>query len=200
MRDFFIRFYRPDFYIHINQLQTEVNIMSIWDNEHPSGSEYAHYYANYVAQVPKGNIIETLKAQMHEFYTFINSIPGDKAFYSYAEGKWTIKQIIGHLIETERMFAYRAQAFSRRDRNPQPGMEQDDYVKYSNYNSRTISNLGNEYLAVRIATIHLFQNMTKEMIDLKGTASGVEFTVRSFPFIIAGHELHHVEVIKEKYL
>jgi hypothetical protein len=79
-------------------------------------------------------------------------------------------------------------------------MEQDDYVKYSNYNSRTISNLGNEYLAVRIATIHLFQNMTKEMIDLKGTASGVEFTVRSFPFIIAGHELHHVEVIKEKYL
>ncbi|WP_103665364.1 DinB family protein [Gracilimonas amylolytica] len=174
--------------------------MSVWDKEFPSGSEYAHYYADYVAHVPKGNIIEILKAQMHEFYTFINAIPGDKAFHSYEEGKWTVKQIIGHMIETERMFAYRAQAFSRRDPNPQPGMEQDDYVKYSNYNSRTISNLGNEYLAVRIASIHLFQNMTKEMIGLKGMANGVEFTVRSFPFIIAGHELHHMEIIKEKYL
>ncbi|MAL19184.1 MAG: hypothetical protein CL670_05225 [Balneola sp.] len=174
--------------------------MSVWDKEYPSSSEYAHYYGNYVSHVPKENIIETLKAQMHEIYTFINSIPGDKAFHSYEDGKWTVKQTIGHIIETERVFAYRALAFSRRDPSPLPSMEQDDYVKYSNYNSRTIHNLANEYLAVRIASIHLFQNMTKEMISLKGTASGVEFTVRSFPFIIAGHELHHLEIIKEKYL
>lgn len=174
--------------------------MSVWDKEYPSSSEFAHYYANYVSNVPKGNIIDTLNAQMHEFYTFINSIPGDKAFHSYAEGKWTVKQIIGHMIETERVFSYRALAFSRRDNNALPSMEQDDYVKYSNYNSRTISNLANEYLAVRISSIHLFQNMTKEMISLKGTASGVEFTVRSIPFIIAGHELHHIKVIKDKYL
>lgn len=174
--------------------------MSIWDKEYPSGSEYAHYYAGYVANVPKGNIIETLNSQMHEFYTFINSIPGDKAFHAYAEGKWTVKQVIGHIIETERVFAYRGLAFSRRDKNPLPSMEQNDYVKYANYNSRTISNLANEYLAVRISTIHLFQNMTKGMISLKGTASGVEFTVRSLPFIIAGHERHHINIIKEKYL
>jgi hypothetical protein len=79
-------------------------------------------------------------------------------------------------------------------------MDEKDYVKHANYNSRTISNLANEYLAVRISTIHLFQNMTKEMISLKGTASGVEFTVRSLPFIIAGHERHHINIIKEKYL
>ncbi|WP_020402755.1 DinB family protein [Gracilimonas tropica] len=174
--------------------------MSVWDNEYPSSSEYAHYYAGYVANVPKANIIETLKEQMHDTYTFINSIPGDKAYHSYEKGKWTIKQIIGHLIETERVFSYRALAFSRRDPNPLPPMEQDDYVKYSNYNSRTISNLANEYLAVRIATTHLFQNMTKEMVSLKGIASNAEFTVRSLPFIIAGHELHHMQVIREKYL
>lgn len=174
--------------------------MSVWEKEYPATSEYAHYYANYVAHVPKQNVIDTLNAQMHELYTFINSIPGDKAFSSYEPGKWTIKQIVGHLIETERVFAYRALAFSRRDPNPLPPMDQDVYVRYSNYNSRTMHNLANEYLAVRMSTIHLFQNMTKEMLSLKGTASGVEFTVRSIPFIIAGHELHHMEVIKEKYL
>ncbi|HET8864332.1 MAG TPA: DinB family protein [Gracilimonas sp.] len=174
--------------------------MSVWDKEFPSDSEYAHYYADYVSHVPKKNIIETLNSQMHEMYTFINAIPGDKAFSSYKEGKWTIKQVLGHMIETERVFAYRALAFARRDPNPLPSMDQDNYVKYANFNSRTISNLANEYLSVRISTIHLFQNMTQEMISLKGTASGFEFTVRSLPFIIAGHELHHMQVIREKYL
>jgi uncharacterized damage-inducible protein DinB len=174
--------------------------MSVWDKEYPSKSEYAHFYAGYVSNVPRGNIIEILKSQMHETYTFINSIPGDKAFHSYKDEKWTVKQVVGHMIETERVFASRALAFSRRDSNPLPSMEQDDYVKYSNYNSRTIHNLANEYLAVRISSTHLFQNMTKEMLSLRGTASNVEFTVRSIPFIIAGHELHHLDIIKEKYL
>ncbi|SMO91727.1 DinB family protein [Gracilimonas mengyeensis] len=174
--------------------------MSVWDKEYPSKSEYAHFYADYIANVPKANIIESLNSQMHEMYTFINAIPGDKAFYTYEKGKWTIKQIIGHIIETERVFGFRGLAFSRRDPNPLPDMDQDRYVKFTNHNSRTIQNLANEYLAVRISTIHLFQNMTKEMISLKGTASGFEFTVRSIPFIIAGHELHHKEIIRTKYL
>ena len=174
--------------------------MSVWDKEFPASSEYAHYYSTYIANVPKTNIIDTLNAQMHEFYTFINSIPGDKAFSSYQEGKWTIKQVVGHLIETERVFAFRALAFSRRDKNPLPTMDQDDYVRYANHNSRTLHDLANEYLAVRIANIHLFQSMTKEMLSLRGTASGVEFTVRSIPFIIAGHQQHHTEIIKERYL
>lgn len=174
--------------------------MSVWDKEFPASSEYAHYYGTYIANVPKTNVIDTLNAQMHEFYTFINSIPGDKAFSSYQEGKWTIKQVVGHLIETERVFAFRALVFSRRDKNPLPTMDQDDYVRYANHNSRTLHNLANEYLAVRIANIHLFQSMTKEMLSLRGTASGVEFTVRSIPFIIAGHQQHHTEIIKERYL
>lgn len=174
--------------------------MSVWDNEYPAKSEYAHFYSDYVNHVPKENIIETLNGQMHEFYTLLNSIPGEVAFSAYEPGKWTLKQVVGHIIETERVFSYRALAFSRRDPNPLPSMEQDDYVKYSNYNSRKMSNLANEYLAVRVSSIHLFQNMTKEMLSLNGTASGVEFTVRSLPFIIAGHQLHHEEVIRERYL
>ncbi|MEX0856657.1 MAG: DinB family protein [Balneolaceae bacterium] len=174
--------------------------MNAWKKEYPAASEYAHYYSDYVAQVPKQNIIDTLNAQMHQQYTFINSIPGEKAFSAYEPGKWTIKQIVGHVIETERIFAYRALAFSRRDKNPLPGMDQNNYVKFANHNSRTLHDLANEYLAVRISSIHLFQNMTKEMLSLKGIASGYEFTVRSIPFIIAGHELHHLNVIKEKYL
>ncbi len=174
--------------------------MDVWDNEYPSPSEYAHYYSDYVGYVPKENIIKSLNAQMHEFYTLINSVPADKAFFSYKEGKWTLKQVVGHIIETERVFAYRALVFSRADKNQLPGMDQNEWMKVSNYGSRTLSNLCNEYLAVRVANIHLFENMTKDMINRKGIASGFEFTVRALAFIIAGHELHHVNIIKEKYL
>lgn len=174
--------------------------MNTWDNEYPSTSEYAHFYSAYVGNVPKDNIIHTLNAQMHEVFTLINSVTGDKAFFSYKEGKWTLKQLFGHMIETERVFAYRALSISRGDKNELPGMDQDEWMKVSNYNSRTLANLSNEYLAVRVATIHLFDNMTKEMINRKGIASGLEFTVRALAFIIAGHELHHLNIIKEKYL
>jgi len=108
--------------------------------------------------------------------------------------------MMGHLIETERVFGFRALSFSRGDDAELPGMDQDFWMKDSNYNSRTIANLCNEYLAVRTSTIHLFQGMSKEMINKKGIASGVEFTVRSLAFIIAGHELHHLNIIREKYL
>lgn len=120
----------------------------IWENEYPSSSEYAHYYSNYVSLVPKKNIIHILNNQMHDFYTFINTIPGDKALSAYQEGKWTIKEIVGHLIETERVFAYRALYFSRGDNGPFPGMNQDEWMVGNNYNSRTLNNLVNEYLAV----------------------------------------------------
>ena len=174
--------------------------MNTWDNEYPSSSEYAHSYSAYVGNVSKDNIIHSLNAQMHEVFTLINSVTGDKAFFSYKEGKWTLKQLFGHMIETERVFAYRALSISRGDKNELPGMDQDEWIKVSNYNSRTLANLSNEYLAVRVATIHLFDNMTKEMINRKGIANGLEFTVRALAFIIAGHELHHLNVIKEKYL
>lgn len=174
--------------------------MELWDNQYPDSSEYAHYYGIYVQEVPRQNVIETLNTQMHEIYTLINSIPGDKAYYCYQEGKWTTKEVFGHLIDTERMFAMRAHAFSRGETASIFGFEQDEYILNSNYNERSLANIGNEYLAVRISTIHLFNNMTKDMIAKKGTASGFGFTVRSIPFIIAGHERYHIDFLKEKYL
>ncbi|MFV1884579.1 MAG: DinB family protein [Balneola sp.] len=174
--------------------------MKIWDNEYPDGTEYAHFYATYVEQIEKTNIINTLNNQMHEVFTLINSVPGDKAYFKYAPDKWTLKEILGHMIETERVFSYRAFAISRGDTQPLPGMDQNEYMKGNNYNKRSLANLCNEYLAVRVSTIHLLSSMTKEMIGRKGIASGVEVTVRALAFIIAGHDKHHFEIIKEKYL
>lgn len=175
--------------------------MNIWDNEYPELSEYAHFYSTYVNNVPRvGDIITHLNTQMHELYTIANAIRGDRALVPYAEGKWTLKQMLGHMIETERVFAYRALSISRGDSVELPGMDQDLWMEDSNYNSRTVANLCNEYLAVRTSTIHLFENMTKEMINRTGIASGVEFSVRALAFIIAGHELHHLDIIKKNYL
>ena len=174
--------------------------MKVWDNEYPASSEYVHFYAKYVGLVDKGNIINILNSQMHEMYSLLSTIPGDKAYFSYAPGKWTLKEVVGHMIETERVFSYRVLAISRGEQQALPGMDQDEYIKENNYNSRTLANLSNEYLALRVSTIHLLSNMTKAMIAKKGTASGAEVTVRALAFIIAGHELHHRNIIKEKYL
>lgn len=174
--------------------------MKVWEDEYPEASEYIHFYSGYVELIEKENIINTLNSQMHEVYTLINSVPGDKAYYAYADGKWTFKEVVGHMIETERVFAYRALAISRGDMQALPNMDQESYMKDNNYNKRSTSNLANEYLAVRVATIHLLSNMTKDMIAKKGIASGAEVTVRALAFIIAGHELHHLNLLKEKYL
>ncbi|MGB0347327.1 MAG: DinB family protein [Balneolaceae bacterium] len=174
--------------------------MEVWENEYPADSEYVHYYSRYVGHVEKANIINTLNAQMHELYTLINSVPGDKAFFAYAPDKWTLKEVIGHMIETERLFCYRAFAISRGEKQPLPGMDQDEYMANNYYNKRTLANLSNEYLAVRVSTIHLLSSMTKEMISKRGIASGFDVTVRALAFIIAGHERHHINMIKEKYL
>lgn len=174
--------------------------MEIWENEYPKASEYAHFYATYVGLIEKSNIIHILNEQMHEVFTLMNSVSGDKAYYRYAPDKWTLKEVLGHVIETERVFAYRALAISRGDKETLPGMDQDEYMAGNNYNNRSLANLSNEYLAVRVATIHLLNSMTKEMISRKGTASRTEVSVRALAFIIAGHDKHHLTIIKEKYL
>ncbi|MCG8374058.1 MAG: DinB family protein [Balneolales bacterium] len=174
--------------------------MEVWENEYPSSSEYVHFYSGYVGLVERGNIISTLNTQMHELYTLINTVPGDKAFFTYEPGKWTLKEVIGHMIETERVFCFRALSISRGEKQPLPGMDQDEYMEGNNYNTRTLANLSNEYLAVRVSTIHLLSSMTKQMIAKSGIACGFNFTVRALAFIIAGHERHHMNIIKERYL
>ena len=171
-----------------------------WENEYPSTAEYADFYSGYVELVNTSNIINALKSQMHEVYTLVHSLPIEKGDFAYDVGKWTLKEVIGHIIETERLFSYRAFSISRGEKNELPSMDQDQYMKNNLYHVRTLVDLLNEFLAVRISTIHLLSNMNKRMISKKGIASGYEVSVRALSYIIVGHVMHHLNIIKGKYL
>ncbi len=163
-------------------------------------TECAPFYHNYINQVPEGDIIELLERQFEKTLHLLEPVCEEKADHRYAPNKWSIKELIGHIIDSERVFAYRALCFARNDTNPLPGMEQDDWVKYSNLSKRTLKDFLNEFRLVRLANILLFKSFDEEISMRKGMASGFEFSVRALVYIIAGHEKHHFKVLKEKYL
>lgn len=166
----------------------------------PEPSEYAEYYHQYVAGVPEGDILATIEAQIPETVDFMTKIGEEKAAYRYSTGKWSIKEILSHLTDVERLFQYRCWVFSRNDATPQPGMEQDDYVANGNADSLGLDRLIEDYQATRIAGLSLFRSFDEGMATRTGVANGVRFTVRSIPYILAGHNIHHMNVIKERYL
>ena len=166
----------------------------------PAPSEYAPYYEKYVALVPDGEIVETLERQGQETLALLHSLSEEQAGGAYAEGKWSVKQVVGHVIDAERVFAYRALRFARGDRTPLPGFEQDDFMRGVNFDARTLSSLIDEFEAVRSATLHLLRHLSPEAWARRGTASDNEVTVRALAYIIAGHEAHHVRVLRERYL
>lgn len=161
--------------------------------------EYGSFYKGYIEQVGSGDIIDILKDQMHQTYTLINSLTAKQAGYRYSEGKWTVKEVIGHLIDSERIFAYRALCFARNETKSQPGFDQDDYVKKGNFTQRPLQSLGDEYFSLRNATILLFDSFSDEIMLRKGTANDNTFSVRALAYIIAGHERHHLKVLEDKY-
>ena len=166
----------------------------------PEPNECTPYYHTYINQVPEGDIIEILENQLEETLQLLKGLSEDKALYRYAADKWSIKEIIGHVIDAERVFAYRALNIARNDRSELPGMEQDDYVKFAKFDDLPLADLLAGFRYVRQSNIFLFKSFDEEMQMRKGIASGCEFTVRTFPFIIAGHEKHHQNVLKERYL
>jgi uncharacterized damage-inducible protein DinB len=163
-------------------------------------SEYNPYYQSYINKTTVLDLKTGLKANKENVVFFLRSIPENKLDYRYTEGKWTIKEILLHIIDTERIFAYRALRIARKDQTPLPGFEQDDYVPESNANLRSFENLLDEYKAVREATITLFNTFGDDVLILTGTASNSPVSVRAMGFIIIGHENHHCDVIKERYL
>tara|TARA_R110002012_G_scaffold81945_2_gene207389 strand:+ start:69135 stop:69650 length:516 start_codon:yes stop_codon:yes gene_type:complete len=163
-------------------------------------TEYASFYANYVKKGGELSLLIGLEQSMLNTKAFFESIPEDKLEYRYAEGKWTIKEILQHLIDTEHVFVYRALRFARQDKTPLPGFEQDDYVLASVANRRTREQLLNDYLDLRESSIALFSSFTKKMLEQIGVASNAEMSVRAVGFILIGHEKHHIDVIKERYL
>ena len=166
----------------------------------PAAAEYPPYFDRYISKVGDHNLADALRDSGHSFVAFLKTIPKDKYDYRYAEGKWTIKEIVGHIIDCERVFMYRALSFSRNDQSPLPGFDEDAWAQNSNAGSRSMDSLIEEYEAARKANVAFFRDMTEEMALRKGKSNGNEISVRSLGFVIPGHEIHHTQVIKERYL
>ncbi|WP_338410469.1 DinB family protein [uncultured Flavobacterium sp.] len=163
-------------------------------------TEYASFYASYVEMALNKTLSSDFESQMTSCIDFYNSITLELLDYRYEPFKWSIKDIILHLIDSERIFAYRALRISRNDKTKLPGFEENDYVTYANASSRSLEDIINEYRSVRNATISLFNSFSDGQLKRIGNASDKEVSVRAIGYIILGHELHHIKIIKERYL
>lgn len=168
--------------------------------DRPQKNEYAAYYDRYVRLVGAGHIGDILAKQQTAFETLLAGIDETKGDFSYAAGKWSLKEVIGHVIDTERVFNYRALCFARNDPADLPSMEQDDFAANANFAARSLASILQEYACVRQATLALFRSFDDEIWQRSGIADGNKFTVRAVAYLVAGHELHHMHVIREKYL
>jgi hypothetical protein len=166
----------------------------------PEAGEFAPYYLTYVAAVPDGDIRATLAVQRGETIAIFSAIPESRADFAYAAGKWTIKELFGHVIDTERVFAYRALRIARNDKTALASFDQDEFVRSGNFSARSLASLVTEYDHVRLATIDLFAQFADDLWSRTGTASNNPVTVRSLAWIIAGHNRHHARILVEKYL
>lgn len=166
----------------------------------PQAGEYAHFYETYVSLVNTDNIIGLLSQLQEDTFNFFTSLPADKADYAYAEGKWTIKQLLGHLIDAERVFAFRLLCFSRGDKNNLPGFDENSYVDNGGFEKRTITDLAEEFKTARRSNVLMLQGVSNEQSMLTGIANNYPISVRALAYIMAGHELHHLRVIKDRYL
>jgi len=165
-----------------------------------SVDEYNAYYEQYIKKAANLTIAEGLKGSGDVTIDFLGSIAEEKLEFRYKEGKWTVKEIIQHLIDTERVFTYRALCIAREDKTLFPGYDQDEYAVSSQANNRSMSDLIKEYKAVRLASIILFESFSTEMLKRIGVASNSNLSPRAVAFITIGHENHHCEIIRERYL
>jgi uncharacterized damage-inducible protein DinB len=166
----------------------------------PEATEHDAYFGRYIDKVPEGDILEILEGELQQTLGLLASVPAARETYRYAEGKWSIREVIGHLIDSERLFQYRALCFARRDPAHLPTFDEDEYARQSNAHGRPLAELAEELESVRRASLTLFRSFDEEATRRTGKASVYEFSVRSFPYIIAGHEVHHRGVIEDRYL
>ena len=162
--------------------------------------EYANFFEPYMSKVGEVDLIEELEISVHRLIKFVQNIPMDKFDYVYAEGKWTIKDILQHIIDAERIFSYRALRMARRDKTPLPGFDEDDYATIANGSKRTIIDLLTELAVVRQATLSLFKTFVDDDLMQIGIASNNPISVRAIGFIIIGHQNHHQQIFSERYL
>ena len=173
------------------------------DNEwtfRPGMDECAEFYRGYIARVPDGDIRITLALGLEATLRLLWEIPAEREDFAYAPDKWTVKDVVGHLNDAERVFAYRALRFGRGDETPLAGFEQNDYVRRGGFKARALADLASEYEHLRHANLLLFRGFEAEALGRKGVASGREVTVRALLWIMAGHELHHADILRGRYL
>jgi hypothetical protein len=166
----------------------------------PAPDEYFEYYGTYIARVPDGDIVDTLSRQISETVAFLRLIPESSGDFRYAPEKWSIREVIGHMSDTERVFAYRAMRFSRADSTPVPGFDEKTYVANAPFSRVKIADLANEFEHVRRSSLYLFGALDEEAMARRGVANQHEVSVRALAFIAAGHETHHVNLIRTRYL
>ncbi|HSJ05913.1 MAG TPA: DinB family protein [Longimicrobiales bacterium] len=166
----------------------------------PDHSEYNEYYRRYVAHVPDGNIVTTLGTQLDGMLAMLGRVGDEQAMHAYAPGKWSIKEVVGHITDAERVFAYRALRFARGDGTPLATFDENDYVPAGRFGDRNLAGLLDEFAAVRHATVRLFAGLPEDAWTRTGIASGYGVSVRALAWITAGHELHHRHILATRYL
>jgi uncharacterized damage-inducible protein DinB len=158
------------------------------------------FYKNYVKQIDESDVLQALRISGHRMQELVHAIPASKADFAYDEGKWTIRELLCHIIDAERIFCYRALRFARNDKTPLSPFEENDYAPQANAAGRSLQKIANEMSHLRASTIDLFESFTPEMLMRKGTASNKEISVIAIGFIISGHETHHRKILQERYL
>jgi len=166
----------------------------------PKADEHSEYYGRYIARVPDGDFVALLRDQFMDTTALLKDVSADRANYAYAPGKWTIKQVVGHLMDAERVFSYRALWFARNANTDLPGFEENDWANVANHSRRSLDDLVEEYKAVRAATVQFAKNLGADEQLRRGKANGEPISVRALLYIIAGHERHHGAVLRERYL
>lgn len=165
----------------------------------PTPSEYSPYHAGYVALVPEEDILSAMEQQSSEMQKVLASLDETRGAYRYAEGKWSVKEVIGHVVDAERIFGVRALAIARGETQPLPGFDENAYVENASFEDWKLGELAELYAVVRRANIVFYRNLRDEKWDRRGTASDVPVSVRGIAYVIVGHERHHLKVLRERY-
>jgi len=166
----------------------------------PAADEYASYYGKYISLIDDDDIVNALEAQLQATVACLRGLSEEQGNYAYEPGKWSIKELVGHINDAERIFAYRALRIARGDKTPLPGFEQDDYIPNANFNAQTLADLTTEFELIRRSNLALFKHFSDEAWVRRGTASENPVSVRALVYVIAGHELHHMNILRSRYL
>jgi DinB family protein len=167
--------------------------------ERPHPTEHIPYYEEYIALVPEGDVLAILAAQVGEVGAFVRAVPEERASYRYAPGKWSVRDVLGHLIDTERVFGYRAFSIARGETQPLNGYEQDDYATAAAADRARLADLFLEFEIVRRSNLAMFRRLSEEDSRRVGTAAGHPISVRALAYIMAGHIPHHLQILRERY-